>query len=70
MKLSGSWRTSLFGKGGIVAIIVGVVSKLLDGDPATVVDWGIVIPALITSIALLFTRDDNVSSEEAKAAKA
>lgn len=62
-----SWKTSLFGSGGIVVVVAGVLSALCDGDPATNPDWNLTIAALMPSIAALFARDNNVTSEQAGA---
>jgi hypothetical protein len=59
-----SWRTGLFGAGGLGTIAWNIVSALMDGDPATVVNWEVTIPAVIVSCALLFTRDNKVTSED------
>lgn len=60
-----SWRTSLFGTGGLVTLLASVASALLDGDPATNVDWTLTIAAAMPCIAALFARDNKVSSEAA-----
>jgi hypothetical protein len=62
-----SWRTSLFGVGGVVTIIGATLNALFDGDPATVVDWVTVCAGLAPAIGLLFARDNKVSSEQAGA---
>ncbi len=62
-----SWRTSLFGVGGVVAIVGSVLNALFDGDPATTVDWVTVCAGLAPAIGLLFARDNRVSSEQAGA---
>lgn len=58
-----SWRTSLFGAGGVVAIVGSTLNALFDGNPATTVDWVTVCAGLAPAIGLLFARDANVSSE-------
>jgi hypothetical protein len=58
-----NYRTSLFGTGGIVIIVVNVVSMLLDGDPTTNPDWSVTFAALMPSIAALFSRDAKVTSK-------
>ncbi len=59
-----NYRTSLFGTGGIVIIVVNVVSMLLDGDPTTNPDWSVIFAALMPSIAALFSRDAKVTSKD------
>ena len=58
---SGSWRTSIFGVGGLLYIL----TPWLDGDPATVMDWNASIPLILVAIGLGAARDDKVSSEAA-----
>ena len=62
-----SWKTTLFGAGGLVIVLANVASMLLDGDPATNPDWGVTFAAVMPSIAALFARDNDVTSEEAGA---
>lgn len=62
-----SWKTTLAGIAGIIGMLSTAVSAMLDGNPATVPQWEIVIPAVITSAGLLFARDNNVTSEQAGA---
>jgi hypothetical protein len=62
-----SWRTTLFGAGGLITILVNAINPLLDGDPATNPDWPSVITAASLAIGLLFARDNKVTSEQAGA---
>lgn len=62
-----SWKTTLAGISGIVGMLATAVSAMLDGNPATVPQWEIVIPAVIGMAGLLFARDNNVTSEQAGA---
>ena len=64
MKINGSWKTTVFGAGGIFVIVANVASILLDGDPNTNPDWGVTFAALMPSIAALFARDNNKTSED------
>lgn len=64
MKINGSWKTSLFGTGGILIIVANVASMLLDGDPNTNPDWSVTFAALMPAIAALFARDNDKSSED------
>ncbi len=59
-----SWKTSVFGAGGVVAIVGAVLNALFDGDPSTNVDWITTLAGLAPSIGLMFSRDYNVSSEQ------
>lgn len=67
MKIKASWRTSVFGTGGLVAVIAATATSLTDGNPLTNPDWGAVVAALMACAGLLFARDDKVSSEQAGA---
>ena len=56
--------------GGILAFAVVLAPALqaqFDADPLTVAAWGPVVSALMVAIALFTARDNDVSSEEAKA---
>lgn len=64
-----SWKTTVGGIGAILAAIGGALNLLFDNNPATNPDWGIVATAVMTGFGLIFARDNNVSSEEAGAAK-
>jgi len=65
-----SWRTTTTGVLAIVASLIPAAIALLDGNPATVVDWnaiGIVIMGLLTGGGLMAARDNNVTSQNVKA---
>jgi hypothetical protein len=64
----GSWRTTALGVLSLLTIIGQQGSNMLDSDPATHFSWEIVGPAL-TAFALLFTRDNSVTSEAAGASR-
>lgn len=61
-----SWKTTVTG----IAVLIGAVSMaliaLLDGNPATTVDFDAILAAL-AGLGLLAARDNNVTSEEAGA---
>ena len=65
MLMNGSWRTTVFGAGGLLTIILTTVNAIMDTDPMTNPDWGAVAGALAACIGLLFARDNKVSSEQA-----
>lgn len=65
--LQGSWKTTACGICGIVAAIAVAVKSLLDGDPATNIDIGSIVSAiavLAPSIAAIYARDNDKSSED------
>lgn len=73
--MKGSWKTTILGWLTLILAIGSGIGNLLDGNPATVVNFqaildafaavGILIPA---GIGLLFARDKDVSTEEQRAA--
>ena len=62
-----SWKTTVFGTGGLLVVVAAAVSALFDNDPATNPDWSAVIGAASACIGLLFARDNSVTSEQAGA---
>lgn len=60
-----SWRTTIFGAGGVLAVLVSALQSLFDGNPQTNPDWNMVVAACLPAIGLLFARDHGVSSEDA-----
>jgi hypothetical protein len=65
--MSASWRTTLFGVGGVLTVVVAALNAIFDGNPATNPDWTSVIASLSACIGLLFARDHKVTSEQAGA---
>lgn len=70
MKLNGSWKTSVFGTGGIGFLLFDTIAKLVDGDSSTNPDWALVVSALVTAVGLIFAKDANVSNASHPIAKA
>jgi hypothetical protein len=62
MTINGSWRTTVFGAGGLLALAAEVAGKLLDGNPDTNPDWPTVLTMAIPLIGLLFAKDAAVSN--------
>lgn len=62
-----SWKTTLAGIAGVVGLIGSALAAQFDGNPETVAQWEVVIPAALAAFGLLFARDNNVSSEDAGA---
>lgn len=50
-----NWRT-LFSSGGIGYLAFDTLAKILDGDPLTNPNWGILVAAVVTTGAALFTQ--------------
>ena len=65
--MKGSWKTTTFGAASILAAVSNAVVALTDGIPATNPDWMVVITAITAGIGLIFSRDNNVTSEAAGA---
>ena len=60
-----SWKTTLCGVLGIVAAAITLLAiPVLDSDPATVANWGAFTATVATATGLLFSRDDDKSSED------
>jgi len=62
-----SWKTTAAGIGAILTAAGMALSAHFDGDSTTVADWGAVLAALIIGVGLIVARDNDVTSEEAKA---
>ena len=62
-----SWKTTTLGVLGIISALATLLTALLDNDPNTVPDWGIISLVIWPSIAALFARDNSVTSEQAGA---
>ena len=60
-------KTTTLGILAIVGALCSAISALIDGNPATVPDWGAVASAVTAGIGLIVARDNNVSSEKAGA---
>ena len=65
--MTASWRTTVFGAGGLLFVIGGTLTALFDGKPETNPDWTAVIAAFSACIGLLFARDNVVTSTDAGA---
>lgn len=64
MKLNGSWQTSGAGIAAILTAVGAALKALTDNDPATAVDFGVLIPTVMAGVGLLMARDNNKSSEQ------
>lgn len=67
--MNASWRTTLFGTGGLIIVVTTALNALFDGNPQTTPDWGAVAGAAAACLGLLFARDNRVTSEQAGANK-
>ena len=65
LKLSGSWRTTGSGVGAIFVLLGTAIGALVDNDPTTNINLGVLIPALMLAFGNIMSRDNKVSSEDA-----
>ena len=61
-----SWKTSLAAVLGLLSLAATQGSAMLDNDPATVPDWGLVITGTIACIGLIMAKDSNVTGGTVK----
>ncbi len=62
--MNASWKTTLFGAGGLVSVLAGALQHWAAGQP---VDWNLVIAAALPAIGLIFARDNDITSKQAGA---
>jgi uncharacterized membrane protein len=62
--LISSPRTTWAALAGIFALVFTQLGYIFDNDPATIVDFGAVIPQFLALIGVIFARDNNKSSED------
>jgi hypothetical protein len=62
-----SWRTTALGICSILAAIAAAGKALLDTDPTTNPDWGLLVAAITAGVGLIVARDNRVTSEQAGA---
>lgn len=62
-----SWRTTGLGICTILAAIAAAGKALLDADPLTNPDWGLLAAAISAGLGLVLARDNHVTSEQAGA---
>jgi len=60
-----SWKTTAAGLAAFIGTLAVQLSNLWDSDPLTVADWGLVAGAAAVAIGLIFSRDNDKSSEDA-----
>lgn len=64
MNLQGSWQPKILGAIGLLTLVANAVKALIDGDPATNVDWTSFMAQASVAIALFRVRQDNKTSED------
>lgn len=50
-----SWKRTTAAITGILGLVATAVTAMLDDNPATLPQWEIVIPAVVTQLGLLFS---------------
>lgn len=67
LSLFKSWKTTTGGLIGALTLALPQIQAAIDGNPATVPDWNVLLGAIAMGIGLMSARDNNVSSEQAGA---
>jgi hypothetical protein len=62
-----SWKTTGLGLGAILAALGSALVAYLDDDPATVPNVEVLVTTITVGLGLIFSRDNNVTSEDAGA---
>jgi hypothetical protein len=52
-----NWKTTALGISTVLAALAGIVSALLDADPATNPDITVAVAAIMSGLGLIFARD-------------
>ena len=61
-----SWQTTVAGIAAILTALGTAAQPLLDGDPLTNPDWGVMMAAIMAGVGLIFARTDSQSVKENK----
>jgi hypothetical protein len=56
-----NWRTTTLGVLGLISLLIGATTAVLDGDPATNVDLAVLLPLLFAGISSLVSKDAKVT---------
>lgn len=67
--MKGSNKTTIAGIGAILVASGSLLTALFDGNPSTEPDYAALVAAIVAGLGLIFARDNNVTSEQAGAAK-
>ena len=68
--INGSWKASLFGKAGLIAVIADVVTQLADNDATTNPNWALVITVTLAALGNMFSKDADKSNSAVPVEKA
>ena len=58
-----NWKTTGAGVAAILVAVSAALTAFTDGDPATNIDFAMLISAVIAGVGLIFARDGDKTSE-------
>ena len=64
-KLISSPRTTWTAIAGFLALLFTQINYVVDNDPTTNIDFAVIVPVFLALLSGLFSRDNNVTSEQA-----
>lgn len=67
--LGASWQPKVAAIGALLTAVGDALTALADGDPSTSPDWALVAAVVVMAVGLFSARQNNVTSERAKAVK-
>lgn len=59
-----SWKTTVAGVAAILTAVGSALTAMFDNDPATVMDIGATVAAIMAGVGLILARDNDKSSED------
>ena len=59
-----NWKTTGAGVAAILVAVSAALTAFTDGDPATNIDFAMLISAVIAGVGLICARDGNKTSED------
>jgi len=62
-----SWRTTVAGVATFGGILCSLLAAHFDGDPETVAQWSLLVPAIAALVGGIAARDNGVTSKSAGA---
>lgn len=60
-------KTTILGVLSIITALSSAIQALIDGNPATVPNWELVVSSVTAGLGLIFARDNKTTSEQAGA---
>lgn len=58
-----NWKTTGAGVAAILVAVSAALTALTDGDPATTIDFSLLLSAVISGVGLICARDGDKTSE-------